>query len=134
MKVISDLKADTITPIVKERIDGRLDLLTDDYTSYGDLKHHVESHTSKVIKPEELETVLPWVHVAIGNAKRLLLDVHHKLKPEYLQYYLNEFCYKFNRRFFGEKQFDRLVLAAVTYQWISERKHIIGLIADNHSI
>ena len=47
---------------------------------------------------------------------RLLLDVHHKLKTEYLQYYLNEFCYKFNRRFFGEKQFDRLVLAAITYQ------------------
>lgn len=88
MKVISDLKADTITPILKERIDGRSDLLTDDSTSYGDLKHHVGSHTSKVIKPEELETVLPWVQVAIGNAKRFLLGVHHKLKPEYLQYYL----------------------------------------------
>jgi hypothetical protein len=40
-----------------------------------------------VIKPEELETVLPWVQVAIGNAKRLFLDLHHKLKPEYLQFY-----------------------------------------------
>ena len=62
MKVISDLKADTITPIVNERIDGKSDLLTDDSTSYGDLKHHVGSHTSKVIKPEELKTVLPWVY------------------------------------------------------------------------
>ncbi|WP_352421729.1 transposase, partial [Proteiniphilum sp.] len=59
---------------------------------------------------------LPWVHTAISNVKRLLLDVHHnKLKPEYLQYYLNEFCYKFNRRFFPEKLFDRLVIAAVSY-------------------
>ncbi|MCD8269902.1 MAG: IS1595 family transposase, partial [Parabacteroides sp.] len=41
--------------------------------------------------------------------------VHHRLKTEYLQYYLHEFCYKFNRRHFGEKLFDRLVLAAISY-------------------
>jgi transposase-like protein len=117
MKVIPNLKSNTITPIVKERVDGESDLLSDDSTAYGDLKHHVSSHTSRVIKPEDLEKVLPWVHTAISNAKRLLLDVHHnKLKPEYLQYYLNEFCYKFNRRFFGEKQFDRLAIAAVSYK------------------
>ncbi|SFL61737.1 ISXO2-like transposase domain-containing protein, partial [Porphyromonadaceae bacterium KH3CP3RA] len=85
-------------------------------TSYGDLGQHVSTHTSLVVKPEEVEKVLPWVHTAISNVKRLLLDVHHnKLKPEYLQYYLDEFCYKFNRRFFGEKLFDRLVIAAVSY-------------------
>ncbi|MGI6048731.1 MAG: IS1595 family transposase, partial [Petrimonas sp.] len=31
------------------------------------------------------------------------------------QYYLNQFCYKFNRRYFGENQFDRLLIAAVSY-------------------
>lgn len=116
MKVISDLKADTITPIVKEQVDENSELLTDDSSSYVGLKQHVQSHISKTVKPEELETVLPWVHVAIANAKRLLLDIHHKLKTEYLQYYLNEFCYKFNRRSFREKQFDRLVFAALSYQ------------------
>ncbi|MBU0559018.1 MAG: IS1595 family transposase, partial [Bacteroidetes bacterium] len=34
--------------------------------------------------------------------------------PEFLQSYLNEFCYKFNRRYFGEALFDRLLLACVT--------------------
>jgi hypothetical protein len=56
---------------------------------------------------------LPWVHIAISNAKRMLLNVFHDLEPAYLQSYLNEFCYKFNRRCFGEQQFDRLLLAAV---------------------
>ena len=116
MKVIPNLKSATITPIVKERVDGASDLTSDDSTSYGDLGQHVSTHTSLVVKPEEVEKVLPWVHTAISNVKRLLLDVHHnKLKPEYLQYYLDEFCYKFNRRFFGEKLFDRLVIAAVSY-------------------
>ena len=116
MKVINNLKADTITPIVKEQVDEESELFTDDSTSYTNLKDCVKSHTAKVIKPKELETLLPWVHIAISNAKRLLLDVHHKLKTEYLQYYLNEFCYKFNRRYFQQQQFDRLVVAAVSYQ------------------
>ncbi|MDR2684373.1 MAG: IS1595 family transposase, partial [Prevotellaceae bacterium] len=29
---------------------------------------------------------------------------------------LNEFCYKFNRRYFGEMQFDRLLVASVAYK------------------
>jgi hypothetical protein len=33
-----------------------------------------------------------------------------------LQNYLNEFCYKFNRRYFGENLLDRLMIAFVTYK------------------
>jgi len=41
--------------------------------------------------------------------------MHYQLKNEYLQYYPDEFFYKFNRRYFGEKIFDRLVMVAVSY-------------------
>ncbi|MDR2119218.1 MAG: IS1595 family transposase, partial [Tannerellaceae bacterium] len=27
-----------------------------------------------------------------------------------------EFCYKFNRRYFGEQQFERVLVASVTYK------------------
>ena len=115
MQVISDLKSNTITSIVKEQVDKSADLITDDSTSYTKLIEHVNSHVAKVVEPQMIPIILPWVHIAISNAKRLLLDVHHKIKTEYLQYYLNEFCYKFNRRYFGEKLFDRLLIAAVSY-------------------
>ena len=115
MQVISDLKSNTITSIVKEQIDKSADLITDDSTSYTKLIEHVNSHVAAVVEPKMIPIILPWVHIAISNAKRLLLDVHHKIKTEYLQYYLNEFCYKFNRRYFGEKLFDRLLIAAVSY-------------------
>jgi hypothetical protein len=115
MKVISDLKSETITKNVKDQIESTADLTTDDSTSYTKLKEHVHSHTASVIPPGELSNVLPWVHTAISNAKRQLLGVYYKMKPEYLQYCLNRFCYKFNRRYFGEKQFERLLIAAVTY-------------------
>ncbi|MBP8945723.1 MAG: transposase, partial [Paludibacteraceae bacterium] len=87
----------------------------DDATFYSKLAEHVKSHDAQVVKPEDMPKILPWVHIAIGNVKRLLLDVHHQLSKEYLQYYLNEFCYKFNRRYFGEAIFDRLLVAAVSY-------------------
>ena len=63
-----------------------------------------------------LVSCCPWVHIAIANAKRLLLDVYHDIRPEYLQNYLNEFCWKFNRRNFGEALFDRLMVATVSYK------------------
>ena len=115
MQVINDLKSNTITNIVKEQVDKSAQLITDNSTSYYKLKEHVQSHEAVVVDPDMIPTLLPWVHIAISNAKRLLLDVHHKLKNEYLQYYLNEYCYKFNRRYFGDKIFDRLLIAAVSY-------------------
>ena len=116
MQIVPDLKANTATKIVKGRVDYKSDIQSDDSTAYKKLGEVVESHRAQVIKPEELPKVLPWVHICIGNVKRLLLDMHHQLRNEYLQYYLDEFCYKFNRRYFGEKMFDRLVLVATSYQ------------------
>jgi hypothetical protein len=115
MVVIDDLKADAISKTVKEHVNPQAELTTDDATPYSKLSEHVKSHHAQVIKKEDLPKILPWVHIAIGNVKRLLLDVHHQLTKEYLQYCLNEFCYKFNRRYFGDAIFDRLLVAAVSY-------------------
>jgi transposase-like protein len=113
MQVITDLKADTITSIVKKDVTVDSELITDDSTSYVKLKDVVEKHEPQVIPKEKLGSVLPWVHIAISNAKRMLLDIHHDIKPEHLQNYLNEFCYNFNRRYFGEALFDRLLVASI---------------------
>lgn len=114
MNVIADLQADTINNQVITNISDTATLMTDDSTSYTDLGGHVEKHHAQVIPKEKIGEVLPWVHLAISNTKRMLLDIHHKIKPEYLQGYLNEFCYNFNRRYFGEALFDRLLIASAT--------------------
>ena len=115
MQIVPDLKADTASGVVKEQVDYQSDIQSDDSTSYKKLNKVVKSHQAQAIKTEELPKVLPWVHSCIGNVKRLLLDMHHQLKNGYLQYYLDEFCYKFNRRYFGEKMFDRLLPVATSY-------------------
>jgi len=119
MFVIENLKADTIDSKVSDNIDRKAVIDSDNSTSYTNLQFLVKEHCPKVIPKEELGKMLPWVHIAISNAKRMFLDVFHDIRPEYLQSYLNEFCYKFNRRYFGERRFDRLM---------------VGIIFSNHKI
>ena len=116
MIVIDDLKADTITPIVEANVNKEAIIDSDNSTSYVKLKDIVKEHKPVIIPKEKVSEILPWVHLAISNAKRLLLDIHHDIEPQYLQGYLNEFCYKYNRRYFGEKLFDRLLIACVSYK------------------
>jgi hypothetical protein len=61
--------------------------------------------------------ILPWSSKAITNSKNLIKAMHHGIEEKYLQNYLNEFCYKYNRRYFGEKVFNRLLIYAVTFVW-----------------
>jgi transposase-like protein len=116
MIVIDDLKSETITPLVEVNVSGESVIDSDHSTSYVKLKDIVKEHRPQVIPKTEVGKVLPWVHIAISNAKRQLLDIYHQINPEYLQNYLNEFCYKFNRRYFGEYLFDRLMVASVNYK------------------
>ena len=69
-----------------------------------------------MVDPKDIGKVLPWVHIAISNAKSLFTDLYHGVKKEFLQEYLNEFCYKFNRRYFGEDLFDRLLMIGASYR------------------
>jgi len=116
MVVIEDLKASTITPIVEEGGSKHTIINSDNSTSYVKLKKLEMEHKPEIIPMDKVNEMLPWVHIAISNAKRLLLDIHHDEEPQYLQSYLNEFCYKYNRRYFRDKLFDRLLIAAVNYK------------------
>jgi len=116
MKVIDDLTRETINKCVKELATDATEVDTDDSTSYTEIKNYIPNHNSQVIPKDKVEEILPWVHIAISNAKRQLLNTYHDIKPEYLQSYLDEFCYKFNRRYYGESLFNRLLFASVSYK------------------
>ena len=117
MIVVDDLKSETIEKQVVTNI-ARVSLVkTDNYRSYSKLKNLVWSHQAETVKPKDVEKVLPWVHTMISNAKRSLLGIHHMISKKYYQDYLDEFCYKVNRRYFGEQLFDRLLIACATYNY-----------------
>jgi len=124
MKVIDNLKSETINEHVKTLAGKVTEIDTDDSTSYVDLKDFVPKHNAQVIPKEKVGEMLPWVHIAISNAKRQIINTFHDVKPEFLQRYLDEFCYKFNRRYFGEALFNRLLVACVSYK--NEFRYVYG--------
>ena len=114
-KVLENHQADTTDNNFKSAIDQEETIVfTDKSTSYVNIADYVELHISEISNEKTTKETLKWVHIAISNAKRNFTGNYHKIKRKYLQLYLNEFVYKLNRRYFGEKIFDRLVIANIT--------------------
>jgi hypothetical protein len=114
-KVLADHKSLNTDLTLKEAIDADKSVVfTDDSTSYVNIADYVELHISEKSSEQTTKETLKWVHIAISNAKRNFVGTYHKIKAKYLQLYLNEFIYKLNRRYFGTRIFDRLVIASIT--------------------
>jgi hypothetical protein len=123
MLVVDNLKGQTVGEKVSENIKYDTVVKTDNYRSYSKIKDYVWCHIPQKVSPKEAGKVLPWVHTMISNAKRTLLGVHHMISTKYTQNYLDEFCYKVNRRYFGEQLFDRLLIACVTTNYKNVVNH-----------
>ena len=63
--------------------------------------------------PDITEKHLPLIHLIFGNLKAWLSGVHHGVSPQHLQTYLNEFTFRFNRRFYPFNAFRSLLGIAV---------------------
>ena len=72
-------------------------------------------HLKEVTPPEEAKTWLPLVHIMIGNMKKFINGTFHGVSSYYLQEYLDEFCYRFNRRFWKPKLPLRLLNACLAH-------------------
>lgn len=115
MILVENLKKETINEEAEDNINETSTVRTDGSNSFNDLKTKVSEHEFEILKTsDDVNRYLPWVHTVISNAKRLLLGVHYLIGKGYLQEYLNEFCYTLNRRYFGEKIFDRLIIAGIS--------------------
>ncbi len=117
MKVLESHDSDEINKVVEESFDEKCIVFSDKSTSYVDIAKYVDVHVTEKSTRETTVKSLPWVHIAISNAKRTLLGIYHKIKGKYLQLYLDEFCYKLNRRYFRVKLFDRLAIAMSNNYW-----------------
>jgi len=109
MEVVNKLNQDTISKFVKENIEPGSKIQTDDLNIYNALADlGVEHEQYPLVSGEK---PLPWVHIIISNAKTFCLGTYHRFGRKHLQAYLDEFCYRFNRRFWEDQLFDRLLTA-----------------------
>ena len=115
MQVMDKPSREGIHYEVKKHVEPGAKAITDGATYYTKLESILADHTaySACGDPTMMPKVLPWVHIAISNAKKICLGIHHSIKRGFMQNYLNEYCYKFNRRYLADKLFDRLMVACL---------------------
>jgi len=102
----------------KKMINKESEVITDGAPSFKTLSSIFRKHQAFIVKDKsKISKIQPWAHIVISNVKRWLLGIHHSAHPKYLQNYLNEFCYKYNRRYFGENLFDNLLFHASSKSW-----------------
>jgi len=112
MAVVDDLLTETILAEVESAVSTGSRLRADDSMQHRKLAKQALEITTAALPGKDSCAFLPWVHTAISNVKRQLLDIHHFVTERFIQNYLGEFCYKQNNRHSKQGLFEHLAAAA----------------------
>ena len=104
----------TYSKLAKRLLNPNAVVRSDADPAYKSIEPHVQAHIPKKSAPHNACQALPWVHIAISNAKRLFLGIYHHLSAVWLQSDLDEFCFKFNGRRCREESVFQIFKAAAT--------------------
>lgn len=118
MRRVPDASGPSLLGFITDSIQPGSLIHTDGWESYKALpKHGYRHQTSKFRGKSGLAfELLPRVHLVVSLLKRWLLGtLHGRVSPEHLDYYLDEFTFRFNRRTSASrgKLFYRLIQQAV---------------------
>lgn len=116
LRVIENAAAKTLTNAAGATIQPGSTVKTDGWRAYRALQAAGYVHEPHVqATPQAASELLPWAHIAISNFKRWQLDVFHGVSAAHLQSYLDEFCYRLNRRDARLDLFRRILNRCVLY-------------------
>jgi hypothetical protein len=104
LRAIPDASAAILDAFLRDHVGCGTVVLTDGHQGYQNLTKLGYDH-----RPET-GAELPLVHRAFANLKTWLRCTHHdRVERQHLQAYLNEFCFRHNRRFWPFSAFQRLL-------------------------
>lgn len=107
-----------LTSFVLDSVAKGSTVVTDGWIGYDGLKKLGYAHEPVVLggDPELAEATLPMVHLVFSNLKAWLLGTHHGVSHRHLQAYLNEYVFRFNRRFYPMGMFNSVLGIATRVQ------------------
>lgn len=114
LQVIPNRKQETLEPVVLANVQPATEVRTDGWTGYDNLHKLGYQHNAVSVRGDHTKTDqhLPMIHIVFGNLDAWLLGTHHGVSPKHLQGYLNEFVFRFNRRFWPMVTFDSVLRIA----------------------
>jgi transposase-like protein len=129
---IPDASSLSLNGFIESNVEKTTKIITDEWPGYNEIESKGFIHeTQKATAKDEEQEVLPNVHRIASLLKRWLLGTHQSyLNKNKLEYYLDEFVFRYNRRTSKSRGllFLRLIEQAVntipiSYEDIINQKH-----------
>ncbi len=98
---IGDVSGDSLVAFIRNVVEPGSTILTDGWGGYNGLAEHRFAHNRTVLSDSgnPAHVAMPGVHRIAALLKRWLLGVHHgAVNAKHLDYYLDEYTFRFNRR------------------------------------
>jgi transposase-like protein len=111
LAIVPDRSAESLCGFVECAVVPGTSLVTDDWSGYARLARRGYKHVAIAERgdPQVAEEYLPIIHLVFANLKTWLNGTHHGVSHQHLQAYLNEFTFRFNRRFYPFNAFRSLL-------------------------
>ena len=111
LALVPDRSAKSLGGFIERAVAPGTTIITDDWSGYAGLAKRSYLHTAVPERGDAqvAETFLPIIHLVFSNLKTWLRGIHHGVSPQHLQAYLNEFTFRFNRRFYPFNAFRSLL-------------------------
>ena len=116
-----------LLPFIRENIELGSTVLTDGYTAYQHVGQLGYQHKPVAqLTPERAKEVLPLSHLIFSNLKTWINGTYHGVSKKHLQAYLNEFTFRFNRRYTPMAAFQAVLGIATRVEGPTYRKLYSG--------
>ncbi len=106
MRRVADVSTASLISFVQEAVEPRSTVFTDGWRGYKQLSAYGYDHQVVSIRDsgEPAHVALPHVHLVAGLLKRWIIGTHQGAPTRrHLDYYLDEFTFRFNRRRSGRR-------------------------------
>ena len=119
LALITDEGQESIHAFVRANIAAGSTLLTDGHSSYLglDVGNAADRYVldQRIVGNMAAHLVLFWVHRVFSLVKRWGTGTFHGFRARHVQSYLDEYVFRFNRRYWRRASFDRILGLAVAH-------------------
>lgn len=98
LKKINNADEKTIRLFLQQSVEKNSHIRTDGWKGYSKTALADYRHEVRIVGVGKAHQLAPHIHRVFSNLKTWLHGTHHGVQPKYLQYYLDEFTFRFNRR------------------------------------
>ena len=110
LAVVPDRPAHSLCGFIETAVAPGSLIVADDGSGYAGLgKRGFDHHAIAECGDPGAEEFLPIIHLVFANLKTWINGIHHGVSAKHLQAYLNEFTFRFNRRFYPFNAFRSLL-------------------------